>query len=120
MSGKDSLPSETYAYGIYRPIGTHSRIGNEYQTEIPPLITNPEYLDYIKNPIDEEMKPEVHKKKYTRSTHTELDLKFHHQFRENYVVWGWSMMNGCVSIPHLMAILILKTPIVFVLFGTNS
>ncbi|KAI3500433.1 hypothetical protein L1887_36254 [Cichorium endivia] len=24
------------------------------------LITNPEYLDYIKNPIDEEMKPEVH------------------------------------------------------------
>ncbi|KAI3504750.1 hypothetical protein L1887_26448 [Cichorium endivia] len=51
MSGKDSLPSETYAYGIYGPIGTHSRIGNEYQTEIPPLITNPEYLDYIKNPI---------------------------------------------------------------------
>ncbi|KAL7598528.1 hypothetical protein Lser_V15G22541 [Lactuca serriola] len=59
MSGKDPLPSETYAYGLYGPIGTHSRIGDEYQTQIPPLITNPEYLDYIKNPIEEEMKAGV-------------------------------------------------------------
>ncbi|KAL4564792.1 hypothetical protein LXL04_028863 [Taraxacum kok-saghyz] len=56
MSGKDLIPSETYAYGLYGPPRVHSRIGDDYQTEIPPLITNPEYLDYIKNPIEEEMR----------------------------------------------------------------
>ncbi|KAI3756068.1 hypothetical protein L1987_55881 [Smallanthus sonchifolius] len=51
----NSDPSETYAYGLYGPLRSLSRVGDEYQTEIPPMITKSEYIDYMKDPfIDEE------------------------------------------------------------------
>ncbi|KAL8264138.1 hypothetical protein R6Q59_022268 [Mikania micrantha] len=50
----NSDPSETYAYGVYGPLESLSRVGDEYQTKIPPMITNSEYHDYIKNPFTEE------------------------------------------------------------------
>ncbi|KAI3692511.1 hypothetical protein L6452_32328 [Arctium lappa] len=59
MSGKQLIPTETYAYGLYGALGNLSRIGDEYQTKIPSLITDSEYLDYIKNPIEEETKAGV-------------------------------------------------------------
>ncbi|XP_071737290.1 uncharacterized protein [Rutidosis leptorrhynchoides] len=54
ISGKHSPFQQTYAYGLYGELVNVSRIGDEYQTEIPSLITNSEYLDYIKNPMQEE------------------------------------------------------------------
>ncbi|KAK9077722.1 hypothetical protein SSX86_006059 [Deinandra increscens subsp. villosa] len=50
----NSDPSETYAYGVYGPLENLSRVGDEYQTKIPPLIENSEYHCYIKNPFTEE------------------------------------------------------------------
>ncbi|XP_024997057.1 uncharacterized protein LOC112529865 [Cynara cardunculus var. scolymus] len=59
MSGKQLIPTETFAYGLYGALGNLSRIGDEYQTKIPSLITESEHLDYVKNPIEEETKAGV-------------------------------------------------------------
>ncbi|XP_071727344.1 uncharacterized protein [Rutidosis leptorrhynchoides] len=49
MSRKHSPISQTYASGLYGKLVNVSRVGNEYQTEIPSLITISEYLEYIPN-----------------------------------------------------------------------
>ncbi|KAK1430832.1 hypothetical protein QVD17_13871 [Tagetes erecta] len=55
----NSEPSETYAYGVYGPIQTAFRVGGDYQTKIPPLITDSEYLDYTRNPFTDEEEKKV-------------------------------------------------------------
>ncbi|XP_071730397.1 uncharacterized protein [Rutidosis leptorrhynchoides] len=49
MSRKHSPISQTYASGLYGKLVNVSRVGNEYQTEIPTLIMISEYLEYIPN-----------------------------------------------------------------------
>ncbi|KAJ0802152.1 putative transcription regulator Homeodomain-LIKE family [Helianthus annuus] len=55
----NSDPSETYAYGLYGPFENLYRVGDEYQTNIPPLVTSTEYLGSIKNPFIEDEKPKA-------------------------------------------------------------
>ncbi|KAF5774167.1 putative transcription regulator Homeodomain-LIKE family [Helianthus annuus] len=52
----DSGPLETYAYGLYGLLGNiyRIRVGEEYQAEIPSLMTYFKYLDHIKKPFVEE------------------------------------------------------------------
>nr|XP_043628785.1 uncharacterized protein LOC122600179 [Erigeron canadensis] len=53
MSGKQSPPLPTYAFGLYGEPENFSQVGDEYQIKIPPLITSSEYRDYVKNPFEE-------------------------------------------------------------------
>ncbi|XP_076911305.1 uncharacterized protein LOC143569223 [Bidens hawaiensis] len=55
----DISPSKTYASSLYGPFRNLSRVGDEYQAEIPPLLTKSEFLDYMKTPFLEETKSET-------------------------------------------------------------
>ncbi|XP_076907513.1 uncharacterized protein LOC143563994 [Bidens hawaiensis] len=55
----DISPSKAYASSLYGPFRNLSRVGDEYQAEIPPLLTKSEFLDYMKTPFLEETKSET-------------------------------------------------------------
>nr|GEW17952.1 homeodomain-like protein [Tanacetum cinerariifolium] len=44
--------AEDIKIGVYGPIQSPPRVGNEYQIKLPSMITGSDYFDYMKNPID--------------------------------------------------------------------